>query len=113
MSQNPPTVDTIRDYAQTYDPNTAAVAVQQHRNKSWYEDFKLLFSMMSDNNFKLQSSTKLSIGGALAYVVLPTDVVPDFVPLLGWVDDALVLKIVMDSAKGEIERYRRVLGRAL
>jgi len=42
----------------------------------------------------------------LAYVVLPIDVVPDFLPLVGWVDDALVLKIVMDSAKGEVNRFK-------
>ncbi|WP_324172922.1 YkvA family protein [Sulfurimonas sp.] len=106
MSSNPPDLDSISELSNTYNANQTAVAVQQHENKSWYSDFKLLFSMMTDSSFKLQSTTMLSVGGALAYVVLPTDVVPDFIPLMGWVDDALVLKIVMDSAKGEINRFR-------
>lgn len=107
MSQNPPSMDNIREYANTYNADATRAAVTKHQNKSWYDDFKLLFSLMNDKRFKLQSSTKLSIGGALAYVVLPTDVVPDFVPFLGWVDDAMVLKLVMDSAKDEIARYRK------
>lgn len=106
MSSNPPNLDSISELSNTYNANQTAVAIEQHENKSWYSDFKLLFSMMSDNNFKLQPTTMLSVGGALAYVVLPTDVVPDFIPLMGWVDDALVLKVVMDSAKGEINRFR-------
>lgn len=107
MSPNPPSIQDISKLADNYNVNTTAQALNAHANKSWYEDFKLLFSMMSDKNFKLQSSTMLSVGGALAYVVLPTDVIPDFIPLMGWVDDALVLKIVMDSAKGEVNRFRQ------
>jgi uncharacterized membrane protein YkvA (DUF1232 family) len=34
---------------------------------------------------------KLVVLGVLAYVVLPTDLVPDFVPGLGHVDDVAVL----------------------
>ena len=64
--------------------------------------------MMEDPRFSLQGSSLATIGGALAYVVLPTDLVPDFIPMLGWIDDALVVKLVMDSAKSEISRYRRI-----
>lgn len=109
MSNNPPSIEEISQLSQTYNPVQTEAAIKTHQNKPWYDDFKLLYSMMSDKNFKMQSSTMMSVGGALAYVVLPTDVVPDFIPLLGWVDDALVLKIVVDSAKGEINRYKNYL----
>jgi uncharacterized membrane protein YkvA (DUF1232 family) len=43
--------------------------------------------------------------GALAYFVLPFDVVPDFLPALGFTDDAAVLatalKMVVDNIKPE------------
>lgn len=107
MSKNPPDLQSVTQLSHTYNTNATAAAVPQHQDKSWYSDFKLLFSMMNDKEFKLQTSTMMSVGGALAYVVLPTDVVPDFIPLMGWVDDALVLKLVMDSAKGEINRFRQ------
>lgn len=107
-----PTLNNVNALANSYDAHHTQEAINKHQNKSWFDDFKLLFSMISDGKFKLQSSTKISVGGALAYVVLPTDVVPDFIPLMGWVDDALVLKLVMDSAKGEISRYRDYLTHA-
>ena len=109
MSHNPPSLQELQTIATSYDTQKTAVAATRHRNKSWFDDFKLLYSMMEDRRFKTQNSTKMAIGGALAYVVLPTDVVPDFIPMLGWIDDAAVLKLVMDTAKGEIQRYRQFI----
>jgi uncharacterized membrane protein YkvA (DUF1232 family) len=34
---------------------------------------------------------KLQIGGALAYFVAPFDVIPDFIPVAGYADDASVV----------------------
>jgi uncharacterized membrane protein YkvA (DUF1232 family) len=34
---------------------------------------------------------KAMLAGALAYVVLPFDVIPDFLPLIGEVDDVVIL----------------------
>ena len=53
--------------------------------------------------------------GALAYFVLPMDGVPDFLPLLGFTDDAAVLagamKMVIDNIRPEHrEAARRKLG---
>ncbi len=107
MSKNPPSLESISELSHTYNAEQTAAAMPQYRTKSWYEDFKLFFSMLNNKNFKMEKSTVLSVGGALAYVVLPIDLVPDFLPLVGWVDDALVLKIVMDSAKGEVDRFRK------
>lgn len=107
MSKNPPSLHEITELSQTYNAKETAAAMPKFRTKPWYQEFKLFFSMMNDSNFKMEKSTMLSLGGALAYVVLPIDVVPDFLPFVGWLDDALVLKIVMDSAKGEVSRFRK------
>lgn len=52
--------------------------------------------------------------GALAYFVLPFDAVPDFLPVLGFTDDAAVLatalKIVVDNIRPE---HREAAKRAL
>jgi len=53
--------------------------------------------------------------GALAYFVLPMDGMPDFLPLLGFTDDAAVLagamKMVIDNIRPEHrEAARRKLG---
>ncbi len=107
MSNQKPNIEEIAQLSTTYNAQHTAAAAVTYQNKSWFDDFKLLFSMMNDSNFKLQPTTMLSVGGALAYVILPTDVVPDFIPMVGWLDDALVLKVVIDSAKGEINRFRQ------
>ena len=33
----------------------------------------------------------------LAYLVMPFDLVPDFVPVIGWADDAVVIALVLRS----------------
>ena len=45
---------------------------------------------------------KAMIGGALAYFVLPIDVVTDFLPLLGYSDDAGVLFAVYQAVSRHV-----------
>lgn len=49
----------------------------------------MVWSMLRDPAAPLVSKALAIV--ALAYLVLPVDVVSDFVPVLGWVDDGLVL----------------------
>ena len=50
---------------------------------------------------------KAIIVSAIAYLILPTDVVPDFIPLLGYVDDTAALlgavKTVSHNITPEVE----------
>ena len=42
-----------------------------------------------------------------AYLVSPIDLIPDKVPILGFIDDALVIKIVLElCVDKELDRYR-------
>lgn len=47
----------------------------------------------------------LSCAG-LVYFVNPFDLVPDFIPISGFIDDALVIGVLADSVNGEIERFK-------
>ena len=42
------------------------------------------------------------IVGALGYFILPLDVVPDFLPVLGWLDDAGVIAGVLATIRGQV-----------
>jgi uncharacterized membrane protein YkvA (DUF1232 family) len=42
---------------------------------------------------------KIGIGACLAYVVSPIDVIPDFVPLLGYLDDIVAIGLAVKLAK--------------
>jgi uncharacterized membrane protein YkvA (DUF1232 family) len=49
--------------------------------------------------------------GALAYFVLPTDMVPDFLAGLGFTDDASVLAAAIAAVGGHLEPRHRVQAR--
>ena len=46
------------------------------------------------------------MAAGLAYVVSPVDVVPDFVPL-GFLDDVIVLGLLLRSVRSEVDTFRR------
>ena len=45
----------------------------------------------------LPRGSRLLVGALLAYLALPFDLVPDFVPVLGYADDAIVVAAVLRS----------------
>lgn len=52
---------------------------------------------------------KATLIGALAYFILPTDVIPDFILGLGFTDDAAVLYTAIRSVRNHIKnRHRRM-----
>jgi uncharacterized membrane protein YkvA (DUF1232 family) len=50
---------------------------------------KLLFGLMRDS--RVSTVDKLLVAGAIAYVLTPIDLIPDFIPFLGEVDDVFLL----------------------
>ena len=92
--------------ANDFDPKEAGEFAQKNTNKEWYKDFKLLYDMISDSNFTIDASTYIAIAGALAYVVFPIDIIPDFILGVGFIDDVFVVGMVMKSLSDEIERYK-------
>src|SRR5680860_175375 len=47
-----------------------------------------------------------SIGGSLLYVLSPIDLIPDFIPFVGYLDDALVFAACLKFAQQDLEKYR-------
>ena len=51
---------------------------------------------------------KAEIAGALAYVILPVDLIPDFIPVVGFSDDMAallcVIELVADMVTPDIEK---------
>jgi len=50
---------------------------------------KLVYRLMRDTRIPLKS--KAILGAILGYMVVPIDVVPDFIPVVGQADDVLLL----------------------
>ena len=81
--------------------------IKTHQNLSFIDDVKILFDMITDKEYKIDKKTFAVIAGALAYLVLPTDIIPDFIPGVGFVDDAYVIATVIKRLKSEIDNYKR------
>lgn len=65
----------------------------------------VLYDMVRDPGYKIQGKTKTLIAAGLLYFLLPFDMTPDFIPGLGYIDDALVLSGLWKVAQEEIERF--------
>ena len=75
-----------------------------------FESFQLIWSLLQDYwagkytsiPWKLIAST----GFAVAYLVSPLDIIPDFLPIAGFVDDATVFALVISSFQSELNAYK-------
>ena len=51
--------------------------------------------------------TILAVLSALIYFLAPIDIVPDFIPLAGYIDDMAVLGLCMNMVSIDIENYEK------
>ena len=81
------------------------------------EQAKLLFQMIKDwksGEYKDVPWKVISaIVFAIVYFLFPADVIPDFIPGIGWIDDAFVFSLVLKSFSSQIEAYRARKNRSL
>ena len=89
-----------------FDEKETEEFAKKHTKKPWYHDFKLLFDMIRDKRYALDKKSYMVIAGALAYVVFPLDIIPDFILGVGFLDDAFVIGMVVKQLTEEIEKYK-------
>lgn len=63
--------------------------------------FYLLIRLVADT--RVPAAAKLKLAGAVSYFVLPIDIVPDFIPVAGWLDDLVVAVILLNRALDEVD----------
>ena len=71
---------------------------------------KTLWQMVRDSfsgRYQMSWITILILFVALAYVLFPFDLIPDFIPVLGWLDDGAVVLLVLKRLVKETQRYNR------
>jgi uncharacterized membrane protein YkvA (DUF1232 family) len=66
---------------------------------------RTLWDMLFDKEFVIDWKSKALVGASLLYFVLPTDLTPDFIPGIGYIDDALVLATVWKLIQEKIDEY--------
>ena len=65
-----------------------------------------LIGMVVDQSWGMESEDRDRVLQALAYFSDPEDLVPDNVPGLGFLDDAIMIEMVCRELKHEIQAYR-------
>lgn len=83
------------------------------KNRNWAplkEDVKTLLKMLLDyknGQYKdLPWKTVSAIAFSLLYILNPLDLVPDFIPFLGYLDDITIVNFALKFIGDDIETYR-------
>ncbi len=64
-----------------------------------------MIAMIEDVGFGLPEANRDHVLAVLAYFSSPEDLVPDDVPILGFLDDAIVIELCVRELQPEIEAY--------
>jgi uncharacterized membrane protein YkvA (DUF1232 family) len=64
-----------------------------------------LIEMVRDEEWALADDERKNVLGALAYFADPEDIIPDSVPVLGFIDDAIMIELLVTELTHEIEAF--------
>jgi uncharacterized membrane protein YkvA (DUF1232 family) len=78
--------------------------------KKFLEEVKLFFELLADflsgRYREVPWYTVAAVAAALLYILNPFDVIPDFIPVVGQIDDALVITFCLMLIEEDLNRYR-------
>ena len=69
------------------------------------ERLQVLIDMLRDDEWSLTESERDNVVAALAYFADPEDIIPDNVPVLGYIDDAIMIELVVIELAHEIDAF--------
>lgn len=82
------------------------ISVLQKYWKDVCEVFSLLKDWMAGRYPVIPWTVVATLVGALLYVLSPLDLIPDFIPVVGFTDDAGVFAVALSFAGADLEKYR-------
>ncbi|WP_462160382.1 YkvA family protein [Pseudoalteromonas maricaloris] len=69
-----------------------------------------LIDAVLDEEWQMPEDEKREIMASLAYFSEPEDIVPDHIPVLGYVDDAIMIELVLQELSLDLKAYREFCG---
>lgn len=73
--------------------------------KQRLERLSALIDMAQDEEWALAAQERKNVLAALAYFADPQDIIPDDIPVLGYIDDAIMIELVVAELKHEIDAF--------
>src|SRR5262245_63648571 len=67
----------------------------------------LLVQMLADQRWRLTGKDRARVLNVLAYFVDPDDLIPDRIPGLGYLDDAIMVELVLQELRHELDAYQK------
>jgi len=89
--------EQLQDFVATGTPGFILERIQKLR---------LLIRMLTDLEWRLPHQEATRVLNALAYFMEPEDLIPDHIPGVGLLDDAIMIELVIRELEHEIEAYR-------
>ncbi len=78
-------------------------------NQVW-EDLQAMFGIVIDwikgDYTKVPTGSIILIVAALLYFLSPIDVIPDFIPVIGYIDDVFVISLAIAQVHADLQSYR-------
>jgi len=72
-------------------------------------EIALFFKWLGDKSAKMPALTRMFVIGAILYAILPIDLIPDFLPGFGVIDDAVVLGLLIGNIRSMLMAYRELI----
>ncbi len=69
------------------------------------EKLELMLAMMRDDDWELDEQERNPVLSALAYLCDPEDIIPDNIPGIGLLDDAVMIELAFRELRHEIDAY--------
>lgn len=66
-------------------------------------DFFILVSRLAMDK-RVSTKQKAIVGGIIAYLIMPLDIIPDFIPIIGYVDDLVLLVLGLNIVLNDIDQ---------
>ena len=86
------------------------VRALKKKDKGIVSNLKLLLQMIKDSRKgeykKISMGTKLVLLLSAVYIAVPVDIIPDFLPFVGALDDVAVLSYAIHTLSEELKNYK-------